>query len=570
MFCSHARSALSGVLLVILASFFVVQGHQQQPHIIHILADDLGWAEVGFHNVIARAAGDVQTPNIDALVEDGLELDRFYTEKICSPTRSSLLSGRHGIHVNQQNVYPEVNNPEDLIGGYQGIPLNMSTMAEKLHDAGYVNHLVGKWDVGMATDQHSPAQRGFDTWLGYWHHSNDYWTQNQETCHKHDVKDLWRYDRNSGVDGPALDLQNGEACSVTDQAPENGERCEYEESMFASEVTSIIRNHAASSKRDVEPETRPLFLFYSAHLVHMPLQPLEAALTHFAHVEDSARQQMHAMVWTLDSIVGDIVSTLKETGMWENTLLVFHSDNGGEIMTQFCGGNNFPLRGGKFSQFEGGIRTIAAVSGGVLPDKQRGKKVTSIMSVADWYSTYLHAAGVSDEEATADHRGAKAGLPAVDSANCWPMILGDATTCRTEIPIGDTSALGFNQDGQALVGALVTDRYKLVLGAANKGFKVSQDVLTGPFFPNRTDPLLIPELVLKECGTEPANGCLYDLAADPAEEHNLAASSPDVFMEMLSRIQDIQGTAYSPVRGHKNPQACEHAEKRGYYWGPFL
>ena len=90
-----------------------------RPHIVHILADDVGWAELGYHNPVAKLSGDVRTPNIDELVESGLELDRFYVEKICSPTRSSLQTGRFGIHVNVQNVFPDISNPKDSIGGYQ-------------------------------------------------------------------------------------------------------------------------------------------------------------------------------------------------------------------------------------------------------------------------------------------------------------------------------------------------------------------------------------------------------------------------------------------------------------------
>ena len=137
------------------------------PNIIHVVADDLGWAgsveiltcisintcasfillflrlDVGYHRL--NKTDEVHTPNIDALVQTGLELDRFYVHKICSPTRSALQSGRAPIHVNVQNVLPESVNPKDPIGGYQGIPLNMTCIASQLKKANYQTHLVGKW-----------------------------------------------------------------------------------------------------------------------------------------------------------------------------------------------------------------------------------------------------------------------------------------------------------------------------------------------------------------------------------------------------------------------------------------
>jgi arylsulfatase A-like enzyme len=108
-------------LIFILTSLVtgVSSARSTRPHIIHILADDIGWAEVGYHNPVAKLSGDIRTPNIDALVTKGLELDRFYAEKICSPTRSSLQTGRFGIHVNVQNVFPDISNPNDVVGGYQ-------------------------------------------------------------------------------------------------------------------------------------------------------------------------------------------------------------------------------------------------------------------------------------------------------------------------------------------------------------------------------------------------------------------------------------------------------------------
>ena len=156
-----------------------------RPHIVHALADDFGWANVGW-NRVGEAKPDVRTPTLDALASEGIRLDRFYTHQICSPSRCALQTGRAPIHVNVQNVPPETVNPADKVGGYQGIPTNMTGLATVLRRAGYRTRMVGKWDAGMATPAHHPRARGYESWLGYWHHANDYWQMSTLlTCDSH-------------------------------------------------------------------------------------------------------------------------------------------------------------------------------------------------------------------------------------------------------------------------------------------------------------------------------------------------------------------------------------------------
>ena len=269
------------------------------PHIIHILADDFGWADWGHHrntsvhhrntDVSTERQGqpDVSTPNLDELVKTGIELSRFYVYKICSPSRSAIQTGRNPIHVNVQNVLPEVTNPKDPIGtrcvcarisphptrtpphahaplqqsslrvdmlseqlcvcarisphpgGFQGIPTNMTGIASVLKRSKYQyrTHIVGKWDIGMATEMHHPRARGYETWLGYWHHANDYWTHTVDYCGTASVFDLWEY--NATQDGPAQRLQNGPHCSQANQTPA-GERCVYEEDVRPTTECGLI------------------------------------------------------------------------------------------------------------------------------------------------------------------------------------------------------------------------------------------------------------------------------------------------------------------------------------------
>ena len=154
---------------------FVEPAAGAKPHIVMILVDDWGWANVGYHR--DTPTKEVQTPNFDSLCKQGVELDQHYAYKFCSPSRSSLMSGRLPIHVNILNAAPNIHNPDDPVSGFAAIPRNMTGIASKLKLAGYATHHVGKWDAGMATPDHTPTGRGFDTTFGYFHHDNDYYTE---------------------------------------------------------------------------------------------------------------------------------------------------------------------------------------------------------------------------------------------------------------------------------------------------------------------------------------------------------------------------------------------------------
>jgi len=125
---------------------------------------------------------EVQTPMLDALVREGIELDRAYTYKYCSPTRSALQSGRHPYHVNPLNADPAIANRSDPVSGFAAIPRNMTGIATKMAAAGYKTAAFGKWDAGMATPDHTPHGRGYQRALNYFHHANDYWSMSEGSC----------------------------------------------------------------------------------------------------------------------------------------------------------------------------------------------------------------------------------------------------------------------------------------------------------------------------------------------------------------------------------------------------
>lgn len=306
----------------------------------------------------------------------------------------------------------------------------------------------------------------------------------------------------------------------------------------------------------------------------MPLQVPAAYEQKFSFIKDKHRRLMHAMVHFMDEEIGEMVQLLKERQMWNNSLVVFHSDNGGEIIFKgICGGNNWPLRGGKFSNFEGGIRVNAFVTGGWVPESRRGQKLEGLVTAWDWYATYAALAGVDPE----DHQAADFKLPPLDSKDVWPWLSGAAAASpREEVVIGETSAHTPNGDGHTVVGGVIRGRYKLLLGVDahkwNSMFltrQVSQNVMTGPQWPNSSSHL-IPMLHPRHCGRQPEHGCLFDIFADPGESTSLARQNTSLFNELLQRVDELQQSVYSPNRGSEDRGACAKAHEQQGFWGPWL
>ena len=512
--------------LVILANVHVINARPEgvssvkagrPPHIVMILVDDWGWADVGFHRPKDQPSREVNTPHLDKLCAKGIELDQHYAYKFCSPSRCSLLSGRLPMHVNIVNADPTTCNPDDPVSGFAGIPRNMTSIAEKLRSAGYMTHQVGKWDAGMATPDHTPLGRGFMTSLGYFHHANDYWTMQSgdqivhnktQGCHGKNFTDLWLTDK------PAFGL-NGTG--------------EYEEHLFGRYVVDIINQH--------DPE-KPLFLYYAPHIVHAPLEVPQDYIDKFHFIDEKKRQFGLAMVHYLDDVIGNLTSALRDHGLWNDTLIVVSSDNGGPLSHM----NNYPMKGGKFSNWQGGVRVNAFVSGGFVPTSMRGKKLDGYVALADWYATFCALAGVdpTDEKAQA------AKLPPVDGLNMWPMLSGqNVTSPRTEIPLSP---------------GLISGDYKILVS------NISFSIWTGAIFPNTTTDKQNID-VGHDCGT---TGCLFNIKEDPEEYHDLASSQPDVLKRMQTRLEEWEKTAFNPDRGHVCEPACEAALHYGQYFGPFL
>src|SRR5262245_14407191 len=277
----------------------------KRPNIVIILADDLGYADVGFHG-----CKDVPTPRIDSIARGGVRCTNGYVSgPYCSPTRAGLLTGRY-----QQRFGHEFNPGERAADNELGLPLSQTTIADRLKAAGYATGLVGKWHLGAAPRFH-PQRRGFDEYFGFLAGSHPYFPGQGEPIYR-----------------------------GTEVVKER----EYLTDAFAREAVSFIDRHS----------DKPFFLYLAFNAVHTPMHATDPRLARFSSIKDEARRTYAAMLAAMDEGVGRVLDTLKKHGLEENTLVVYFSDNGGPTMpgTTINASRNDPLRGSKRTTLEGGIR----------------------------------------------------------------------------------------------------------------------------------------------------------------------------------------------------------------------
>ena len=409
----------------------------------------------------------------------------------------------------------------------------------------------------MATHEHIPHGRGYDTSLNYMDAANSYWTQQYSSCPdasgNPSLTDLW--DTSAG----AVGQNNSWRCSQANQAG-----CVWEDDMLAARLLQRIAEHNAS---------QPLFLFWSAHTVHEPYQVPDADLANFSNIKVPVRQYYAAMLSHLDALVPRVVDALKARGLWDQTLFVVSSDNGGPLsrdppgqaLVGVSGANNFPLRGGKIGVFEGGIRINGFVSGGALPAAVRGTTNEGFIHLADFYATFCRLAGVDPT----DKRAAAAGLPPIDSLDMAELLFGlNATSPRTEVPIGSSDAN--DHTGNAIVAGLIdaASGWKLLIEA-----HIAPAFPQGPIYPNGTAPgaNAAPCGDPEGSGAAKGPGCLFNVLTDPYEQEDVAAQHPEVVKALRARIAALQKGVYNPDRGTHDREMCLSGRgKNKGFLGPWL
>jgi arylsulfatase A-like enzyme len=298
------------------------QSRSQKPNILVIVADDLGYADVG-----VQGNQDVPTPNIDSLARNGVRFTNGYVSgPYCSPTRAGLLTGRYQQRYGHEfNPGPAQNADSDI-----GLPLTETTMADRLKALGYATGLIGKWHLGNAAKFH-PQMRGFNQFFGFLGGAHNY-------------------------------LSNDNKRNYVMRGSEPVSEISYLTDMFGDEAISFVERH----------KDKPWFLYLAFNADHTPMQATEKYLSRFPNISDPLRQKFAAMHSAMDDNIGRVLETLRQHRLEQNTLIFFVSDNGGP--TRANSSRNTPLRGFKAQTWEGGIRVPfiiqwrGAISEGIVFD----------------------------------------------------------------------------------------------------------------------------------------------------------------------------------------------------------
>lgn len=316
-------------------------------NVVILLADDLGYADVGYHG-----CKDVPTPNIDRLATQGVQFtDGYVTGSVCGPTRAGLMSGRYQQKLGAQNNIGERRIDEETP---YGLPLDVTTLADRFQELGFVTGCFGKWHLGgelLFDKRLFPTNRGFNEFYGF-------------------LEGAARYE----------DANNVERKYIRGETVLDGEDAYYTEAL-GREAVSFIKRH----------KDERFFLYVPFNAVHAPMQATEADLQRMAHIKDPNRRTLAAMLISLDDQVGHIMQTLETEGISDDTLLVFLSDNGGKPNNNYS--LNHPLRGEKNTAFEGGIRIPYCMQWPAA--LKAGQTRTEPISSLDLFPTTLNAVGGS-------------------------------------------------------------------------------------------------------------------------------------------------------------------------------
>lgn len=471
---------LPTLFLLVFAIHAAARPAGQSPNIVLFLADDLGYGETG-----CQGNPQIPTPHIDSIAANGVRFTQGYvTAPFCSASRAGLLTGRYQTRFGHEfNPTGAHNEDPDA-----GLPTTEKTLADVLVDAGYVTSLVGKWHLG-GTARYNPIRRGFDEFFGFLHEGHYFVPPPYDgvtTWLRRRVlpgggKGRWTvpggrliYSTHMGNTEPDYDADNP-IYRAGQPVPEPA----YLTDAFTRESLSFIDRQA----------NNPFFLYVAYNAVHSPLQGADAYMRKFGHIEDIQRRIFAAMLANMDDSVGAILDKLREKKLEDNTLVFFISDNGGP--TAELTSSNKPLRAGKGSVYEGGLRVpFLAQWKGTLP---KGKIYREPVISLDVFATATSLAGAKLNK-----------RKVYDGVDLVPHLTGK-----------------------------------------NKGRPHEQLFWrTG----NRSAIRLGDWKLLRNPGRGQSSAWqLYNLANDIGEQHNLADQNPDKVRELLAAYEKMNSKMIEPV-----------------------
>lgn len=432
-------------LLYVVFSFTFLSSHQPiqttPPNILINLVDDLGYGDLS-----SFGSKDMRTPNVDDLVNKGLKFTNFYANSsVCSPTRASLLTGRYPELVGVPGVIRT-----DTSNSWGYLSSTATLLPTLLKKRGYHTGLVGKWHLGLEKPNR-PNEKGFDYFHGFLGDMmDDYYSHL-----RHNINYMRLNEKEINPQGHATDL-------------------------FTVWAVDYIQGRKGKKN--------PFFLYLAYNAPHDPVQPPSEWVKKVQAREpqiSEKRAKLVAFIEQLDAGIGKVVASLKKEGLFENTIIVFTSDNGGRLDLS---ANNGPVRSGKGSMYEGGLKVPACV---LWPARMKqGSTTDQMMLTMDIFPTMLEAAGVAYDKNM------------IDGISFYPSLLGKAAAAT------DRTVFFIRREGDAEYGGKTID-------AVRKGdWKLLQNT---PFSPRE----------------------LYNLKDDPSEQNNLISTHKEKFQE-LNALQRVQ------------------------------
>lgn len=409
------------------------ESNADKPNILLILTDDQGYHDVSYYGT-----ADLQTPNIDGLAGEGMRFDNFYANcPVCSPTRAALMAGRYQEYVGVPGV---IRTHAENSWGF--LDPEAVLLPEKLNEAGYHTALIGKWHLGLESPN-TPNERGFDFFHGWLGDMMDDYVEKR----RHGINYMRRNDEIIDPAGHATDI-------------------------FTQWSIDYIEEQAQTGQ--------PFFLYLAYNAPHFPVQPPEEWLAKVKAREPNLsekRAKLVAFIEHLDDGIGKVINALKTTGQYDNTVILFSSDNGGLLRDE---ANNGPWRDGKQSVYEGGLRVPTFV---VWKDVVQPGGSTAYKSLTmDMYPTLVDIAG-----GQVDHP--------IEGKSFLPLLQGQTMSDQ------DRPLFFSRREGGAVYGGLTIQAVQL------NEWKLLQN---SPFAPQE----------------------LYNLAEDPQEQNNLIGQEPEKFREL--------------------------------------
>ncbi|XP_063973449.1 arylsulfatase B-like isoform X1 [Diachasmimorpha longicaudata] len=517
-----------------------------RPHVITIIADDMGWNDVSYHG-----SNEIPTPNIDALAYNGVILHNHYVLPICTPSRTAFFTGRYPIRAGMQGFPLRAGEP-------RGIPLGTKLLPEYLRNLGYSTRLVGKWHLGYQSDDFTPARRGFDTFFGYY--------SGYITYYSHTITQ-------SGQTGYDIHRDN-----KTELKPDWTGQNEYVTDVFTDEAVRIIEEHDTR---------RPLYLQLS-HLAPHASDAAETLETRnftvvnetFHYIEDIQRRKYAGMMTALDESVGRVMKALSHKNLLQNSIVIFLADNGAPTFGLHENrGSNYPFRGQKLSFYEGGVRGAACVYSPRI--KKQGRIVNDLVHITDWLPTLYSAAGGNVND-----------LGIIDGINQWSTIKRGQS--------GNRKSLLVNIDETVNREAAILGQYKLLKKGAmplydgHSGNNVDDgDPAAPPYDLEKIASSATSRAIFRTTGTltrsrkmldlrarskiickpftDIANcseTCLFNLSSDPCETTDISSDHPEV----IEALEDII-ESYRSVLMNQTNAAVDSRSFPMYHndtWMPWL